>query len=150
MITDYVKREAFVSADPSYQQLEQAASELRENVSRRHTDITRATYKLQRLLILRDIVQKQMFELEDLSTETDELLNDLTANSGEAWCGMVHQGLEDLQLLICDVCEEVAQARKDHDSLDQQRREAWAKVADRSQELRKVWDAMQTEAEGDK
>lgn len=146
MATDYVKREAFVSADPSSQQLEKAASELRESVSSRHTDITRATYKLQRLLILRDVVLKQMFELEDTTTETDNLLESLTANSGEAWCGMISQGVEDLQLLICDVCEEVAQARKDHDDLDQKRREAWAKVSERSQELRKQWDAKQAEA----
>ena len=53
---DYIKREAFVSADPIYQQLEQAASELRDSTSKRHTDITKATYKLQRLLIMRDVV----------------------------------------------------------------------------------------------
>lgn len=143
---DYVKREAFVTADPLRQQLEQAASELRESTSKRHGDIVRATYKLQRLLILRDVVLKQMWELEDTTAETDELLNDLTANSGEAWCGMVSQGVEDLQLLICDVCEEIAQARKEHDSLDQRRKEAWDKVHKRSQELRKEWDAKQAEA----
>ena len=143
---DYVKREAFVTADPLRQQLEQAASELRESTSNRHADITRATYKLQRLLILRDVVLKQMFELEDLNSETDELLRDLTANSGEAWCGMISQGVEDLQLMICDVCEEVAQARKDHGELDQRRKEAWDKVHKRSQELRKEWDAQQKEA----
>jgi len=143
---DYVKREAFVTADPLRQQLEQAASELRESTSNRHGDIVRATYKLQRLLILRDVVLKQMWELEDTSTETDELLNDLTANSGEAWCGMISQGVEDLQLMICDVCEEVAQARKEHDERDQRRKEAWDKVHKRSQELRKEWDAKQKEA----
>ena len=146
MTTDYVKREAFVTADPLRQQLEKAASELRESTSNRHADITRATYKLQRLLTLRDVVLKHMFELEDLNTETDELLNDLTANSGEAWCGMISQGVEDLQLMICDVCEEIAQARKDHDERDQRRKEAWDKVHKRSQELRKEWDAKQAEA----
>jgi hypothetical protein len=143
---DYIKREAFVSADPTYQQLEQAASELRDSTSKRHADITKATYKLQRLLIMRDVVLKQMFEMEDTTTETDELLENLTANSGEAWCGMISQGVEDLQLLICDVCEEVAQARKEHDERNKRREEAWAKVHKRSQELRKEWDAKQSEA----
>jgi hypothetical protein len=54
--------------------------------------------------------------------------------------------VEDLQLLICDVCEEVAQARKEHEERNKRREEAWAKVHKRSQELRKEWDAKQSEA----
>jgi len=146
-MTNYLERERFVEADPEYKRLEAVAVELREANSNKHREITQATYKLQRLLIMRDIVLEQMSKLEDTDIETDDLLEELTANRGEAWCGMVSQGVEDIQELICDVCEQIAQDRKDHQERDVRRAAAWAKVHEKSQELRKEWNAKQEKAE---
>lgn len=145
-MTNYQERERFVGADPEYRRLDAAAVELREANSNKHLEITRATYKLQRLLMVRDIVLEQVSKLEDTDGETDHLLSDLTANSGESWCGMVSQSVEDIQELICDVCEQIAQDRKDHQERDVKRAAAWAKVHERARELRKEWDAKQEEA----
>lgn len=140
-MTDYKTRQAAVDADPTYQQLEQAATKVREEAGEIKAELTRQTYKLQRLLGARDVLLEQMWKLEDTSTETDELLKDLTANTGEAWCGMYSQSVEDLQDVIFELCDSVAINRAKHLQLEQQRKDAWAAAFARADEVRKEWDA---------
>lgn len=142
---DYKAREAFVSADPSYAELEQKAQEVRDEASSVHAELVRLSYKLQRLLYVRDVTMEQMWKLEDTNGETDDMLKDLTANSGEAWCGMISQGVEDLQELIFAVCNTVAEQSNHHKALELEAKDRWALVWAKGKELRAAWDAMQKE-----
>lgn len=142
---DYKAREAFVSADPSYAELEQKAQKLRDEASSIHAELVRLTYKLQRLLYVRDVTLEQMWKLEDTNGETDDMLKDLTANGGEAWCGMISQGVEDLQEMIFAVCNTVAEQSNHHKALELEAKDRWALVWAKGKELRAIWDAMQKE-----
>jgi len=142
---DYKAREAFVSADPSYAELERKAQKLRDEASSVHAELVRLSYKLQRLLYVRDVTLEQMWKLEDTNGETDDMLKDLTANSGEAWCGMISQGVEDLQELIFAVCNTVAEQSNHHKALELEAKDRWALVWAKGKELRAAWDAMQKE-----
>ena len=141
---DYKARQAAVDADPAYQQLEQAATKEMEETNEIKTELSRQTYKLQRLLYARDVLLEQMWKLEDTTDETDELLKDLTANNGEAWCGMTSQAIEDLQDVILDLCASVTVNRSQYIALDRRRRDAWAEAHARAAVVRKEYDAAQT------
>lgn len=142
---DYKAREAFVSTDTSYAELERKAQEVRDEASSVHAELVRLTYKMQRLLILRDVALEQMWKLEDLGDEADATLKDLTANNGEAWCGMVGQGIEDLQEMIFTLCNTIAEQSNHHKALELERKDRWDLVWAKGKELRAAWDAMQKE-----
>lgn len=140
---DYKEREAAVSADQAYQELEKTAAKAREEASELHSELTRQTYKLQRLLYARDVLLQQMFEQEDLNDDADTILKDLTANSGECWCGMTSQSIEDIQEVIFDLCASITLNRSQHIALEQRRKEAWAAVHERASQVRKEFQAAQ-------
>jgi len=143
-MNNWKERQAAVDADPLYIELQEVAKGIGDQANSIKSDLTQATYKLQRLLILRDIALEQSFRLEDTSSETDKLLSDLTANDGEAWCSMVSQSVQDLQDVICDLCEIIARKRGEYTHMDQQRRNAWSVASARADEVRKEFDANQT------
>ena len=148
-MNNWKERQAAVDADPLYNELKTGAIDLTDQTNAIKNDLVRATYKLQRLLILRDLATEHMFRLEDASSETDKLLDELTANSSEAWHGMVSQGLDDLQDVIFDLCEIITRKRGEHTHMDQQRRNAWSVAHVRADEVRKEFDANQTTTKED-
>lgn len=142
-MNNWKEREAAVDADRLYIELKSVATDLRNQTDALKQELVQATYKLQRFLILRDVALEQMWKLEDTDQDTDTMLKDLTANNGEAWCGMVSQSVEDLQGVIFDLCEIITRKRGEHTHLDQQRRNAWDVAHTRAREVREEFDANQ-------
>lgn len=146
-MTDYKARQAAIDSDPVYVELEQLASAKREEASEAKAALVKLTYKLQRLLYLRDLALEQMWKQEDAADDVDATLKELTANSAECWCGMTSQAVEDLQDLLLDICAEAANLRERHAALELERATRWRSVFARADEIRKEWDAKEAAAE---
>jgi len=146
-MNNWKEKEAAVNADPVYIELQAVAKGLNERTTELKNELVRDTYKLQRLLILRDVALKHMYQLEDTTAETDNLLDELTANNGEAWCGMTSQAVEDLQEVLYDLCDKISECRAEHESLDHKRSKAWSVAHARAREVRTEFDANTTTTE---
>ena len=146
MTTDYVKREAFVKADPSYQLLEQTAREATLAADALRSETVQLTYRLQRLLHARDVLLEKMWESEDVGEETDALLQKHTCNSSDCWFGMLSQASDEITDLVCQLCSEVAQ--KDTERLEKkaEAKTGWRVASEKGDELRTVWNAQEKEA----
>ena len=146
MPTDYVKREAFVKADPSYQLLEQTAREATKAADALRSETVQLTYRLQRLLYARDVLLERMWDHEDVGDKTDELLQKHTGNSSDCWFGMLSQSADEITDLVCQICGEIAQKRSEQLEKKAESKKHWSISSDKADELRKVWDAKQKEA----
>lgn len=129
----------FVESDPTWKELEQAAADLREQVTAQDNQVHKLLYKLQRLLYVRDLVMQKVFDYEVVSEDHNDLLEKMTANDSECWHSMLTSGVDDLQTLICDICQTVAVARMDLEKLQESSRQAGSKCSDRAAELRGEW-----------
>lgn len=138
---------AFVESDQTWKELEQSTADLREQVTAQENQISKLLYKMQRLLYVRDVITQKVMDYEVVSEEHDRLLEKLTANDSECWHSMLTSGADDLQTLICDICQTVAVARMDLDKLQETFRETGAKCSARAAVLRGEWFKQQREQE---
>ena len=144
-LSDFDKREDFVQADPTFQELEltaKAATKLTSDLNHRRIS---TLWKIRRLLIIRDIAMQHSFELEDVGTDDSETLKRCTGDDADSWASSVLTGTEELSDLIYDLCTDVSDAHYEHKKADRSRKLAWEAVSDKRAELCKAWSAQRAQ-----
>lgn len=141
-------REAFVDADPQHKELAIIHTNQCELVQKAQQDLRARTYKLQRLLLARDLVQNAAFTFEGLTEEQEAGLA-LTGQDSEAWYCDFDNAADDLSEMIVSLCGEIAALAQTRDRLQAEREKAWNARHAKACELRKAWDeANPTQPEG--
>lgn len=132
-------REAFVDADPEHQQLAAIHTHQIELVQKAEQELRARTYKLQRLLLARELVQRHAFNFESLSDEQEQGLK-LTGQDSEGWYCDFDNAADDLSEMIVSLCGEIAALAQTRDRLQAEREKAWNARHAKACELRKAWD----------
>jgi len=114
-----------VEANPEHQKLSQIHTDIIKKENEKNSTIRANTFKLQRLLIARDAVNRYATELECSSTVTDDELETLTANHGECWLGMFNGAADDITEYILDLCDLIHQQKSERQEFINQRDEAY-------------------------
>lgn len=146
--SDFDKREDFVQADPKFQELEltaHAATKLTTDLD--HKRIS-ATWKIRRLLMVRDITFNLSSQMEEMDSEISEALERYTGDDGDSWSGSIQQSTNDLSDVIYDLCTDVSGAHYEYQQADRGRKLAWEAVSARRNELCKEWSAQRQESTG--
>jgi len=148
-LSDFSKREDFVQADPTFQELEltaKAATKLTSDLNHRRIS---TLWKIRRLLIIRDIAMQHSCELEDVGTDDSETLKRYTGEDADSWAGSVFTGTEELSDVIYDLCTDVSGAHYEYKQADRGRKLAWEAVSDKRAELCKAWSAQRAQDKTD-
>lgn len=132
-------REAFVDADPEHQQLAAIHTHQIELVQKQQQQIRAGLYRLQRLLLARDLIQRKVGDFCDLTEEQETTLA-LTGQDSEAWYCDFDSAADDLTDLAGMLCGEIASARATLARLEAKREEAWEVRRAKAAELRQAWD----------
>jgi hypothetical protein len=132
---DWQAIRALADADPEHQSLEQSHKTAAQAANECDSAMKTATYKLERLLLARDVVQESAYALEDTSAEQDDFLKQITANHGEAWGGMFYGAAEDLTEAIYDLCDVITAKRLERQRLRDAREVAYALKRERYEAL---------------
>jgi hypothetical protein len=132
-------REAFVDADPEHQKLAAVHTHQIELAQKQQQQIRAGLYRLQRLLLARDIIQRKVGDFCDLTAEQEETLA-LTGQDSEAWYCDFDNAADDLTELAATLCGEITTARATLERLEAKREEAWQARRDCAAALRKTWD----------
>lgn len=132
-------REAFVDADPEQQKLNAAHTHQIELVQKQQQEIRAGLYRLQRLLMARDLIQRKAGDFCDLTDEQEETLA-LTGQDSESWYCDFDGIADDLTELAGVLCGEITAARATLARLEAKREEAWNARRDHAAKLRKAWD----------
>ena len=133
-------REAFVDADPEHQQLAAIHTHQCELVQKQQQQIRASLYRLQRVLLARDVIQKKAYEFCDLTDQQEQTLA-LTGQDSEAWYCDFDGAADDLADLAVMVCGDIASARATLARLEAKREEAWEVRRVKAAELRQAWDS---------
>jgi len=131
----------FFTADPEYKRIDDLHTGTCKAKCSLEADIRTETFKMQRLLIARDIVIQGSNELDDPETSVDELLKTSTGNDAEMWGGMLCGAANDLTDLIVDKCCAIATLAKQRDEQADEGKELLKKLNARREELRDQWNA---------
>jgi hypothetical protein len=145
-LSDFSKREDFVQADPTFQELEKTAHAANKLTSDLNHKRVSALWKIRRLLIIRDIAMQHSNELEDVGIDDSETLKRYTGDDADSWASSVFTGTEELSDVIYDLCTDVSGAHYEHKQADRSRKLAWEAVSDRRAELCKAWSAQREES----
>lgn len=137
-------REAFVDADTEHKKLAAVHTNQCELVRKAQQDLRAHTFKLQRLLLARDLVQNAAFKFEGLTEEQEAGLA-LTGQDSEAWYCDYDNAADDLTELAVQLCGQVADLAKLRDRLQEAREKAWDARHAKACELRKAWDEASTD-----
>ena len=143
--SDFNKREDFVQADPTFQELEltaKAATKLTSDLNHRRIS---TLWKIRRLLIIRDIALNHSMQMDDVDSETSEALERYTGDDADSWASSVFTGTEELSDVIYDLCTDVSGAHYEHKQADRGRKLAWEAVSDKRAELCKAWSAQRAQ-----
>ena len=132
-------REAFVDADPDQQKLNARHTHQIELVQKAEQELRARTYKLQRLLLAREVVQRHAFNFESVSEEQETGLK-LTGQDSEGWFCDFDNAADDLSEIIVQMCSEVASLAQTRDRLQAEREKAWDARHANATKLRKDWD----------
>jgi len=141
--SDFEKREAFVQADAQFQELEltaQAATKLTSDLD--HKRIS-ATWKIRRLLMVRDITFNLSNQMDEMTSEASEALERYTGDDGDSWSGSIQQSTNDLSDVVYDLCTDVSGAHYEYQQAERGRKLAWEAVSARRAELCKAWSAQE-------
>jgi hypothetical protein len=131
----------FLTADPEYKRLDDLHTGTCKTKNSFETDIRTETFKMQRLLIARDLVIQGSNELDYPETSVDELLKTSTGNDSEMWGGMLCGAANDLTDLITDKCCAIASLAKQRDEQAAKGKELYAQLDKRREALRDQWNA---------
>lgn len=146
-ISDYKQRQAFVNADPSYQELEQAAqaaTETRTNIDHKRIQ---TLWKIRRLLVIRDIAINHTHQLEDADVDASEALKTFTGEDSDDWHDTLLSGCEELTEVLYELCSKIGALNYEYSNAEKARKQAWEVSGAKADELRKIWDLMQTKTE---
>jgi len=132
-------REAFVDADPDQQKLNARHIHQIELVQKAEQELRARTYKLQRLLLVREVVQRHAYNFESVSEEQETGLK-LTGQDSEGWFCDFDNAADDLTELVLQLCQEIADLAATRDRLQAEREKAWDARHANATKLRKDWD----------
>ena len=131
----------FFTADPEYNRIDDLHTGTCKVKCSLENDIRTETFKMQRLLIARDLVIQGSNELDYPEGSVDELLKASTGNDAEMWGGMLCGAANDLTDLITDKCCAIATLAKQRDEQAAKGKDIYEQREKRREELRKQWDA---------
>ena len=129
----------FLISDPEYRRINELHADSLKAAGSVQSEIRTETYKVQRLLIARDLViQATSFDV-DFDGSADELLKASTGNDTEMWDGMLSTAAEDLTDLITDTCCAIATLAKQRDDQSAKSKELITALNARRDVLRDQW-----------
>ena len=131
----------FFTADPEYKRIDDLHTGACKAKGSLEADIRTETFKMQRLLIARDLVIQGSNEIEYPENSVDELLKASTGNDAEMWGSMLCGAANDLTDLIADKCCAIATLAKQRDEQADEGKELLKKLNARREELRDQWNA---------
>lgn len=131
----------FLTADAEYKRIDDLHTGTCKAKNSLQTDIRTETFKMQRLLIARDLVMQGSNEIEYPETSADELLKTTTGNDSEMWGGMLCGAANDLTDLITDKCCAIAALAKQRDEQAAKAKELHEQLDKRREALRDQWNA---------
>jgi len=133
----------FFTADPEYKRIDDLRTGTCKAKNSLQTDIRTETFKMQRLLIARDLVIQGSNEIEYPENSVDEQLKVSTGNDSQMWGGMLCGAANELTDLITDKCCAIATLAKKRDEQAAKGKDLLEQREKRREELRKQWDAAQ-------
>jgi hypothetical protein len=133
-------KQAFINADPTYQQLYQNYCSANDALSSLNSKCLDATYAIQRLLIARDLVDNARQSAEHCDTTESNQLEALTGNCSDSWNSALFATYQLLSELIFTNCEAIALHRQAIPPAEQNRSQALELLNITSRQLGEQFD----------
>ena len=138
-MTDYIKREAAVQADPIRKELAQQADAASKAVQQAELPIARSIERVRTMLSLFDLAQEKAWVFEDGDENTDETLEKFTTRDSECWASTWSNATSETRDLLVLACEHLVERKQEMERCERLRQEAWDKVFERARKLREEW-----------
>ena len=119
-----IQKQAFINANPTYQQLYQNYCSASNALSSLESQCMDATYAIQRLLIARDLVDNARHSAEHCDTTESNQLEALTGKCSDSWDSALFATYKLLTELIYSQCEAIASHRQAIPPAEQSRSQA--------------------------
>jgi len=117
-------KQAFVNADPTYQQLYQNYCNANNALSSLNSRCLDVSYAIQRLLIARDLVDNARQSAEHCDTPESNQIEALTGNCSDGWDSALSATYQLLSELIFTHCEAISSHRQAIPPAEQSRSQA--------------------------
>ena len=117
-------KQAFINADPTYQQLYQNYCSANDALSSLTSKCLEVTYTIQRLMIARDLVDNARQSAEHCETSESNQLEALTGNCSDSWDSALFATYKLLSELIYTNCEAITLHRQAIPLAEQNRSQA--------------------------
>jgi len=117
-------KQAFINANPTYQQLYQNYCNANDALSSLNSQCLDASYAIQRLLIARDLVDNARQSAEHCDTSESNQIEALTGNCSDGWDSALFATYKLLSELIYTNCEEISSHRQAIPPAEQSRSQA--------------------------
>ena len=133
-------KQAFINADPTYQQLYQNYCSANDALSGLKSKCLDASCAIQRLLIARDLVDNARQSAEHCDTAESNQLEALTGNCSDGWDSALFATYKLLSELIYSHCEAIASHRQAIPPAEQNRSQALELLNITSRQLGEQFD----------
>ena len=133
-------KQAFIDADPTYQQLYQNYCSANDALSSLKSKCLDASCAIQRLLIARDLVDNARQSAEHCGTTESNQLEALTGNCSDSWNSALFATYQLLSELIYTNCEAIASHRQAIPPAEQNRSQALELLNITSRQLGEQFD----------
>jgi hypothetical protein len=135
-------KQAFIDADPTYQQLYQNYCSANDALSSLKSKCLDASCAIQRLLIARDLVDNARQSAEHCDTAESNQLEALTGNCSDSWDSALFATYQLLSELIYSHCEAIASHRQAIPPAEQNRSQALELLNITSSQLGEQFDSL--------
>ena len=139
---------AFLDEDLAYQATLKNHQELWSGVRNAEVEVRSALRRVNRLMLVVDVVRQQQFKHEDISEDQDKTLKELTTDDSETWYCQYDQAADDVEEAAVAACAMVIEKRskvtvkkteaQEHSSLLNYAREQAREVFNKQQEEAKA------------
>ena len=133
-------KQAFINADPTYQQLYQNYCSANDALSNLNSKCMAATYTIQRLMIARDLVDNARQSAEHCETSESNQFELLTGKCSDSWDSDLLATYQLLSELIYSHCEAIASHRQAIPLAEQNRSQALELLNITSRQLGEQFD----------
>jgi len=133
-------KQAFINADPTYQQLYQNYCSANNALSSLNSQCLDASYAIQRLLIARDLVDIARHSAENCDVSESNQIEALTGNCSDGWDSALVATYKLLSELIYTHCEAISSHRQAIPPAEQSRSQALELLNITTRQLREQFD----------
>ena len=133
-------KQAFVNADPTYQQLYQNYCNANDALASLNSQCLDASYAIQRLLLARDLVDNARQSAEHCDTSESNQIEALTGNCSDGWDSALFATYQLLSELIFTNCEAITSHRQAIPPAEQSRLQALELLNITSRQLGEEFD----------